>query len=222
MAFLGESGLSDALIDEGIDPLTMAHLGTGTRGAVFDIGAERVAKFTTDQDEAEVSRYLAGREMRYIWPIRSVLAMSQPQASELISMRPELKKFVGKPMWLVVGRRLDAVPDQDQMLAAIRWLKARGVRGSLGLAPLRAAALRTELDRIEKTGETGDPALLAGAWVGYARFVLDAYYELRRAGIGFHDLHAGNVRQGPRGPLLIDLGYSSPPVEDPIPPLEAA
>lgn len=197
---------ADEFADIGVPVQTMFFVGRGTKGVVFDIGQSKIAKFTTDAAEAETAKYLLGKTLKYTWKVYSVDQLAPEQQDYLCQMQPVTCRYRGKPIWLIIGQFLERLPDPDQWRYAIRWLRANGVRKSLLLTADQFRSLMDELDDYQE-----DSGAHPGLWVEHAQFVLRAYRELVAYGIGFHDLHPGNIRTGPDGPKLVDLGYSKAP-----------
>jgi hypothetical protein len=202
----------------GVNVKTMQLLGKGTKGYTFDVGAERVAKFTTDPKEAAVSNYAKGLTWRYVWRVYGVYLLKPAQVLEACRYHPEM---VFKPkfdVWLIVGEKLFPVSNRKAWLRAFRWIKVNhGIRGTRNLNQSIFDGMMLRIERMRQSPDNLPPVQ---PWLDYAAFILRALMEMKSQGIEFHDTHVGNIGMSPVGPKFFDLGYSTAPSGSRIPVLE--
>lgn len=200
----------------GVDLKSMSFLGNGQYGAVFDIGDGRIVKLTTDTKEADVSAYVKTLGLRYVWRIDHVYELTQPQVDAIYHWRKDMQTFAPKHLNAIVGERLNLFTDKLNYKVASRWLsKTVGIAGSQSLNAGLYQRLRGFLDTFERRGEVSgwvppDPKE-GSAWVQYARFIVEALWELNQHDVAFADFHKNNVMYRGNDMVLVDIGLSRSP-----------
>ncbi len=184
-------------------PAKPRHLGTGTRGAAFDIGGGRVLKITADDQEAQAANRLRAHrgKLKHIANIYDVFEFRDNAVYGIVQdlvqkiSAQEAKEVndsliaTGLPVWL----KKSGHDWEEAKKLVIDWLRKKAKRLS---NPDEARELLT------KANESWQ--LLVNKY-----HLKEMIQELGSVGIKFQDFHAGNVMKNPAGDyVLIDIGYS--------------
>ncbi len=212
-------------------PADLELLGGGMMGYAFLLPDGRVLKMTSDEREAITSSVLIGRDMpnvveifdvflvrdaahmhRYFdreMPVYGVITEFVPGDLDEAEAEIVMKVFHA---YVNYSKMQYANPD-EQINMNVDW--ARG-----GPAQERHIDVFEELMLEPSINLQGyDPDLFWSVWEDMKRGLL----ELGSVGIGYMDIHSGNVRKDDGGNyVLIDLGRSRSVIEPSIPVVESA
>jgi hypothetical protein len=208
-----------AFSEVGVDLKSMSYIAHGKFGAAYDIGGERVAKFTTDLGEATTSAFVRDHgPLTYTWTIHHVFELTELEREAFLQWAvtvPDIDRK--KTLHLIIGEKLIPLQESERLLTkqVYRWLKdVFKVKNSAELTPALAAKLLKTIDDAP-ADVLGPPIENGQEWKAIMRWYIAALSELQQIGVGFRDYHSKNVMKAPGGGhKLIDLGLSSSPVGD--------
>ncbi len=180
-------------------PARPAHLGTGTRGAAFDIGGGRAIKITADDREAMAANRLKTAGLKHVVKVYDVFRFKDSQIFGVVQDRLE-------PLSSAEKEEVNGALISTGLPV---WLKHGGFDWN--------GAKRLVIDYLKKKAGKMDPADAREyleeankAWTLLVQkyHVKEMVEELKGAGIEFQDYHAGNIMKQGSSYVLIDVGYS--------------
>tara|TARA_Y100000310_G_C20654218_1_gene801154 strand:+ start:646 stop:1332 length:687 start_codon:yes stop_codon:yes gene_type:complete len=182
-----------------IDLSKARHLGGGAHGDAYDVGGNRVFKFTDDNTEADASSALITNKHKNIVNIYKVGKIRSKGVIHSYST------------YLILQERLQNIPNNDIYDALEGFFEHHFVEG-------------ITTDNIERTNgkynyesafqdylvnEKLHNTELAKRLTNIMLQIFDGLYFLKQRNIDFYDLHSGNLMfRDKNTPVIIDLGVS--------------